>query len=505
VRIVHACDSVLVYVTIQGPQPERRSQTTLIGTDRGARMLGLLFVNGTLALALIAIYVLLLVVILPGVGVASRNIAHFLATVGVAVAGWPLRWRLTRLSNYLLQREWQDAQVMLLEMTSALSRTIELEAIRTLLVDDLPSRLRLSGATLWMLEPPDDLVLVALGCDHVLKGYELLAHGTSASQVGQANGYLDISADADQAWAKPFVARNVQLVFPLLIGEKLIGIYGCAAPMSGGLYPPHVVNLLLTLAPAAAGAIENARAYAVIDRLNKQLYALDRLKDEFIESVGHELRTPLTSLNLATQLLAGNPSLANEMIEILGENVARLRDLIDRVLSFHTDKPPTTTMTMIELGPLLHEVLSVFDLAVQAHGIKLTATAQDGLFALAEAGRLRRAIHEIVDNAVRYGGNGQVVVATALHDGLVVISVSDTGSGIPEDEQPQMFNPFYRGRQTRAISMTPGVGLGLSIARREAEAIGGRVWLERTGPQGTTICLALPAAIAQEYERVVGG
>jgi signal transduction histidine kinase len=467
-------------------------------------LLGLLFVNGTLALALIAIYVLLLVVILPGIGITSRNVDHFLATVGVAVAVWPLRWRLTHLSNYLLQREWQDAQVMLLEMTNALSRTISPEAIRALLVDDLPGRLRLRGAMLWMLEPPDDRVLIALGCHPVLEGCELLVHGVGAGQIEQASGYLDIVAYADQDWAKSVLTLGIQLAFPLRIGEKLIGIYGCAAPVSGGLYPPHVVNLLLTLAPAVAGAIENARAYTVIARLNQQLYALDRLKDEFIESVGHELRTPLTSLNLATQLLVGNPSLANEMTEILEENVARLRDLIARVLSFRSAEPPTTITTLVELSPLLYEVVSIFDLAAQTHGIQLTICAADDLCVQAESGRLRRAIHEIVDNAVRYGGNGRIFVTATSHDGLVFVSISDTGSGIPENEQPLLFTPFYRGHRTRAIAMTPGVGLGLSIARREVEAIGGRVWLDQTGPQGTTICLALHAAMAKKHERAVG-
>jgi K+-sensing histidine kinase KdpD len=466
----------------------------------------MVLVNGLTALALVVLYAALLLTILPALGITSRNLAHFLSTVAVAVAVVPLRVRFVRLVMRLLQREWQDNQALLRELNSALGRTIDPRAIRVLVEEELPGRLRLSRATLWMLEPPEDRVFVAQSCDHTPDNVALMAHGASASRMRYTQGYLFVDELNDTEWMEPFYICGVRLLIPLRVGGRLIGIYGCGEPIKKGPYPPPVLDLLMMLAPTLAGALENARAYMEIARLNKQLYMLDKLKDEFIESVGHELRTPLTSLSLATQLLSGNPALIHEMVSVLGENVARLQALIDRVLSLNLDEPPSSGTAAVELSPLLYEALLVFAPAAKANEVRFHLEAPAGLSAWANAARLRRAVHEIVDNAVRHGRNGTVSIIATLRDGLAVVDIIDEGEGIPEEEQALLFSAFYRGRHTRALSTMPGVGLGLSIARREVEALGGRVWLERSNAEGTIVCLALPAVMLEEaeQERVVG-
>jgi len=133
-----------------------------------------------------------------------------------------------------------------------------------------------------------------------------------------------------------------------------------------------------------------------------------------------------------------------------------------------------------------------------------------GLAALGHTDSLRRALHEVVDNAVRYGESGAVTLAAALNDGLAVVSITDEGPGIPHHERQRVFETFYRGSGTRALSATPGAGLGLSIARRDIEALGGRIWLEHSDSSGSTMCVALRAAPAirapemPEQERAVG-
>jgi len=134
-----------------------------------------------------------------------------------------------------------------------------------------------------------------------------------------------------------------------------------------------------------------------------------------------------------------------------------------------------------------------------------------GIAAIGHAPSLHRALHEVIDNAVRYSEGGTVTISVWLHDGLVVVSVSDEGPGIPRVERDRLFAAFYRGSSARALAATPGAGLGLSIARRDIEALGGQIWLERSDSSGSTMCLALPAAapsegfaLAEEHARVVG-
>jgi signal transduction histidine kinase len=470
----------------------------------------MLVVNGLLAIGLTAIYVFLLIIIFPILRISGSTITHALATISIAVAVLPLRQRIVVLSNRLLDRDWLDQQSLIHEFSHALGRTIEPEAIRALLVDDLPSRLNISRATLWLLEPPEDRILAALGVPPDQTGTAFLVNGVSATRLRHVRTYLLVDFFAEQAWAQPFLENDIHLLFPLRVGNQMIGMYGLGAPINQRSYAPAAISVLLMLAPTAASALENVRAYVKIERLNAQLQSFDNLKDIFIESVGHELRTPLTSLSLATQLIATNPSLANELIGMLHTNVNRLQGLIDRILSMDPSTLPTQqTIAEVELIPLLSNVVEVFLPAAKASGIQLFIHAPPDIAVWAEANRLRRAVHEIVDNAVRYGGGGAVVLAASMHDGLAFISVSDQGAGIPEDEQPLLFRSFYRGRKNRAMAATPGVGLGLSIAQREVEAFGGRVWLERAGSEGSTVSLALPAVVRKiadppERERAVG-
>ncbi len=482
---------------------ERRS--TLVDTYLRARLLGIVLVNVSLALILIALYVGLLT-ILSAIGLQDLATIHMLASVGIAVLVIPVRRRLVSLSNWLLRMRWQDSEEILREFSANLSHTIEPDALRTLLIDDLPRRLRLYGATLWMLEPPHDHIFVALGQEAHLPGATILAQGVSVSKVRRCTDYLRIPAHSDDEWSRPFAAQGVGLVVPLRIGSRLVGMYGCGWPMSRRGYSRQTINLLVTLAPAIASAIENTRAYTEIARLNNQLRRLDKLKDEFIEHVGHELRTPVTSLSLALQLLTHQPELMRELSHVVRNSILQLEALVDRVLLLdHSFENATTHMhrssSSIELLPLLEEVAETFMPAVRAKGLHLRVQAPEGLAVWGEVTNLRRALHEVIDNAVRYSDRGTVTISAAVRDGLAVITVEDQGPGIPPDERDLLFNAFYRGRRTRALAEQPGVGLGLSLARRDIEALGGQIWLERTGCDGSVMCVALPA-VELSYEEV---
>lgn len=470
---------------------------TLVDTYLRARLLSMVFINTSLTLLLIGLY-LGLSTILLWIGIRDQMTISMIVSVGLAVSVIPVRRRLVALTNWLLRLRWQDSEEILRDFSAALSHTIEPQALHALLIDDLPQRLRLYSATLWMLEPPDDRVFTAIGQEPHLPGATILAQGSSINKVRRSTDYLRVPTHAEDEWARPFVVQGVGLVVPLRIGSRLVGIYGCGWHMSRRGYSPQTISLLVTLAPAIASALENTRAYTEIARLNNQLRRLDKLKDEFIEHVGHELRTPVTSLSLALQLLFHQPELMRDLSQVMRNSVLQLEALVDRVLLLdHTFEQATTHMrrsaSSIELLPLLEEVAESFVPAVRAKGLHLRVQAPEGLAVWGEITNLRRALHEVIDNAVRYSHQGTVTITATVREGLAVITVEDQGPGIPPDERDLLFNAFYRGRQTRALSEQPGVGLGLSLARRDIEALDGQIWLERTGSDGSAMCIALPA------------
>jgi signal transduction histidine kinase len=495
-------------VTPHTQQSERPIRKALVGTDRRTRRLSLVLVNGSLITILTLIY-LLVFSITPQFGLTTRK-AHFLATVIVAVTVIPLRAQLTTMSRWLLQREWLDSQSLIRDVADTLGHTIDPAAIGPLLTFTLPDELHLSGATIWMLQPPDDRVFLPVGAPG--DDAKLLALGASALHIAHADSYVLVSDDQDATWTAPFLARRTTLVIPLRVGSRLIGIYGFGPPLGQNMYPPHVIGVLLTLAPAIASALENARAYTKIARLNEQLSSFDRRKDEFIESIGHELRTPLTSLSLATQLVVARPDVAGELAVVMNNNVQRLQDLIDRILAMaltETDAPQP--YGPIDVPDLIDELITPFVPIAYSRHITIVLDVEPELQAIGDPARLRWALNELIDNAVRYAAPGCLTIGGIARDGLALINISDQGPGIPADEQGELFSRFFRGRQTRALAATPGAGIGLSIAQREVERLGGQLWLEHTGPAGTTMCLAVPTPALPERaeteelrERAVG-
>jgi signal transduction histidine kinase len=493
-----------------------QGKTTLVGVDWRARLIGKLLTIGTLSLMLGVLYLLLTLVLVPSLDRSGVPIGHTVAALVVAMLAMPLRNRLGQAVNRRLNRGWQTSPEMLRDIGSALSRTISPDGLYTILVEDLPQRLRLQSAMLWMLEPPDDHAFIVLDHSALRRDMMLRQNGAIARQLADTATYLLIpTADPDIDWT-PMTNQGIRLVLPLRVGNRLIGIYGCGGPQRGDLYAERVINVLLMLAPSVASALENARAYTTIAQLNDDLRAIDQLKAEFIQSVGHELRTPLTTLSLAMQLFDRQSEMTPMLANITRTGVAQLQALVDRVLAFDlglaplpSDHPPPAVA--IRLAPLLEEIIDQYSSIADAKGMRFVLRVPRDLAALAHIASFCRAVHEIIDNAVRYSQSGTVTIAAMRYDGLALISIADEGPGIPNEERDRLFVAFYRGSGTRALSATPGTGLGLSIARRDIEAQGGQVWLAHTSPSGSTMCVALPAAIPaesmsheEEQARVVG-
>lgn len=491
-----------------------QSKTTLVGVDWRARLLGKGITLTTLVVLLGGLYLVLVAWLEPRIRPPYATLGHMLPALLVAVLAVPLRNRLGLAVNRMLHRDWQTSQAMLRDVGAALSRTISPEGLHTILIDDLPARLRIQHATLWMLEPPSDRAFVAVGQTDADLDDVLLLNGAIARRLLDVHSYIVLpDRDDDTDWT-PLRERQVQLVLPLRVGNQLIGWYGCGPPQRGRLYSERVINILLMLAPSLASAIENARAYTKIARLNRKLRELDQMKAEFIQSVGHELRTPLTTLSLAIQLYDRQASLTPALANITRTGIAQLQALVDRVMAFDLGLSPPDgdlqPMLSLRLAPLLEEIIESYVPIAAAKGVGFDLRVPAQLTALAYIPSLCRALAEIVDNAVRYSEGGTVTIAAMLHDGHVLMSIADEGPGIPDHERDQLFEAFYRGSSTRALSATPGTGLGLSIARRDIEAIGGQIWLEESGPRGSTMCIAIPAsapadalALPELHERAV--
>jgi PAS domain S-box-containing protein len=237
-------------------------------------------------------------------------------------------------------------------------------------------------------------------------------------------------------------------------------------------------------------------------RMVEELQQLDRIKTEFVATVSHELRTPLTSISgyvemLVDQGAGGLSDRQHAMLEVVERNTRRLLMMIDNLLTIGRIEAGAVDIdaTPIEALPLVRAAVRAMLPTARERGVEIhIAFGTNPGLVLADAAQLDRALLNVLSNAVKFTGEGgRVTVAIDRSATDVLISISDTGVGIPLDEQSDLFTPFFRS-STAVKSETQGTGLGLVIVKNIIEGHEGTIRIDSTPEVGTTVTLTLPAS-----------
>jgi len=231
-----------------------------------------------------------------------------------------------------------------------------------------------------------------------------------------------------------------------------------------------------------------------------QALEVSRLKDEFVGLISHELRTPLSSILGYLELMRDdeeNP-LSEEQVQYLGvaeRNAHRLLRLVGDLLFTAQVGSSTFSLdtTVLEIGPIVRASVESASLNAAAAGVELSVNVPDSTISvLGDAQRLGQACDNLISNAIKFTPRGgRVSVDVAVVDSRVVLTFTDTGMGIPEDELDQLFARFFRA-STATRAAVPGVGLGLSITKAIIVAHHGELDVESEVGVGTAFIVRLP-------------
>ncbi len=224
----------------------------------------------------------------------------------------------------------------------------------------------------------------------------------------------------------------------------------------------------------------------------------DQIKTAFLANMSQELRTPLnTIIGFSSLLLSGGPGALNEeqgkQLDIIRAAGERLASLVDDVLDIARLQSADARLPCepVPLRDMLLRIAAAFRPQATARGLSLE-TEFGNCTVLAEPRRLEQALGHLVSNAVKYTDEGGVILACRCEGEVVEIVVSDTGIGIAPGDQERLFVPF--GEVGRGLSGRQGAGLGLAIARRLVEAMGGGIRVESEPGRGSRFTVVLQAA-----------
>ena len=225
----------------------------------------------------------------------------------------------------------------------------------------------------------------------------------------------------------------------------------------------------------------------------------NKMKASFIRNITHEIRTPLNAINGFTQLL-NNPSFElNEeekatMTSTIKKNVDNITQIVDEILQV-ADKESKSVYAkndIVNCCQFIHEMIEKYQ-SEASFGVTLDCSSNIGKNFTIKTNEiaLRRIVTHLLDNAVKFTEKGNIHISCELaaEQNAIRISVTDTGIGIPEDKQEQIFERFYK-----VNAFSQGIGLGLSVSRMIAQKLGGNLVLDSSYKEGSRFVVTIPIA-----------
>ena len=259
---------------------------------------------------------------------------------------------------------------------------------------------------------------------------------------------------------------------------------------------PALAVLLRGIAGTIGAYLERRRAEELADHLAATT-------DDYIALVGHELRTPLTSISAYTDLIAESPDATTigevrNLLEVIERNNRRLHTLIERLLDLAALESGHAALATVavDLAGVVADGVAAVTPAAREHRITVDLRVPRELTVTGDPARLRQVVDSLLSNAVKFSPDEATVTVTLATEGdLAVLTITDTGTGIPADEQANLFRSLYRGRNAHHAGI-PGTGLGLTLSRILIERHHGTITLSPNRPAGTTVTVRFPQGTA---------
>lgn len=388
--------------------------------------------------------------------------------------------------------------------------------------------------------PPSELLKAFLPADGIIRiytenGSPLVVHTKSSDYLGLPGEYsksetrevLTYYGDRYATVSKPIIWNNGEIV-TLHLSKKLVAI---TENMKTLFYVLILASVIIIIPIIIAGNLlarfllqpikalistmkENMKhgkwkKIALTNRSKDELYEMEKtfndmidylkenyeMQEIFVSDASHELKTPISIIKSYTQLLERrgqeNPELIKESLDAIGTEAERMQKLVEQLLALAKNKEVQSGED-VNVTELIEETIDTFSGAYR----RVIEFPEQGVpfYVHGNKDQLKQVFYILIDNALKYSDRN-VIVNMEQFENKLVISVTDFGPGIPEDEKERIFERFYRMDKARNRN-TGGTGLGLAIAKTITSAHGGAITVESSLGAGSTFKVLLPIKLS---------
>jgi two-component system, OmpR family, osmolarity sensor histidine kinase EnvZ len=330
----------------------------------------------------------------------------------------------------------------------------------TAYIEELDKRL---GLNFTVFEVENDLIRT-----QILWQNEIIQIDVGVKRLESATTYIFVSLLISSAILLTLIAilflRNQ--IRPIKILAQVAEKFGMGQDVSD--YRPH-------------GALEVRQAGKAFLTMRARILRQVNTRTAMLTGISHDLRTPLTRLKLQLTMLPSN-SVNHDEMQAMQDDIYEMEVMLNEYLEFARGNDEDSPAEMVNISELLFNIAQSFINTGEALSFDLA----DDVFLMLRPSQMRRAVQNIISNALKYGG-GLAHLSLQMLDGWLHIILEDAGSGIPDEHMDEVFRPFSRLESSRNQA-TGGVGLGLAITRDIVQAHGGKILLKNRIDEYGKIC-----------------
>lgn len=452
----------------------------------------------TMAYAIFALFALLGQTFLEDVIRWNRWFAIISSIFVIVLALRPLENFLTKVTNkYLFQKKYDPTQ-LIKTFTDEVITLTDLDKLARTTITTLVKTLSLESSAILLSNRNEDKYEMRdfYGIPNTTVAFD--ANSPFSKYVSKVGDALVLSEKLPAYIKDEMKKVNAKLVLPLMLHKQMIGMIALGKKKSDQDYTEEDLDILMALAKAEAIALSNARLFSDAKQ-NVKLAAIGALA----AGINHEVCNPLNRMMSAMQIFLkskqmglyrdkSEKELAGMSDDIMENTMNDIRKIanITRKLSDFAKPSREVTTERVNIVTTLRDTMDVLGHEIELKRIIFDENVQGSLFTMADKDQLQEIFFNIIRNAIQATPeNGKVSFSAKKKDGKLVVNITDTGQGIPDDKLDKIFNPFYSTKEKGE-----GTGLGLAIVRQLVYRNKGDIRVESQAGKGTTFMLEFPEA-----------